>query len=165
MLYKNFPTFLDTILYAFTKDYNVPKSLDELTEIVFKKEISKGYNINNPDENLKRLTNEIFNYPKYLEYALDFLNQEGLVYFDKTKRNNEKSIIITSKGFFKIRTQGFAEKIKTDKYNLRLQRTVWYSALATLVITIYVQFIKPNNLSNDSLNSPISCHCNTSLSK
>ena len=39
MLYENFPRFLDSILLAFSEDYNKSKSLDKLKSIVFKEEL------------------------------------------------------------------------------------------------------------------------------
>lgn len=153
MFHYNFPKFLDKILLAFSNDYNISKSLDELTQIVFKNQITKGYDLNKPNKNLKTITDELFNYPKYLEYALNFLDQEGLIKYDKSAGRNEKSISITSKGFLKIKTEGFSAKIKNDKFNICLQRAVWISALITLGITIYIQLIKTNTSCN--------CTCKT----
>lgn len=148
MFYENFPKFLDRILLAFSNDYNKEKSLDELIQIVFKSQIANGYDLKKPDKNLKTITDELFTYPEYLEYALDFLNQENLINYNKSARSDEKSITITSKGFFKIKTEGFAKKIKNDKFNIRLQRAVWFSALLTVGITIYTQLIKTKTVCN-----------------
>lgn len=157
MFYENFPKFLDKILSAFSEDYNIPKSLDELTQIVFKSQIDKGYDLDKPDENLKTLTNELFTYPEYLKYALDFLSQENLINYNKSARNDEKSITITSKGFFKIKTEGFEKKIKNDKINIRLQRAVWFSALLTVGITIYTQLIKTKTSCNSFSKTSTDC--------
>ena len=161
MFYENFPLFLDSVLFAFSNDYNTVKSVNELKEIVFKKELSKGYDLNTPDENLKRLNSSLFTYVDYLEYALAFLHQEELVIFDKLRRSDEKSVTITSKGFFKIKTEGFATKIKNDKFNLKLQRIVWYSALITLGITVYTQLIKTNTSCNETSKTYVNCNCKT----
>ena len=136
MLYENFPHFLDSILLAFSEDYNNSKSLDKLKSIVFKEELLKGYDLNEPDENLKRISTEIFTYSEYLKYGLDFLNQEGLISYDNIKRDNEDSIKITSNGFFKIKTQGFESKIKDDKELINLQKNTFKVAILSLIVSI-----------------------------
>lgn len=136
MFYENYPQFLDSILFAFSEDYNNSKSLEELKSIVFKREFSKGYDLSKPDENLKRVTNELFTYSDYLRYGLNFLQQEGLITFDGTKRDNEKSINITSNGFFKIKTQGFVDKIKNDKEVIKLQKHTFYIAIFSLLVSV-----------------------------
>ena len=136
MLYKNYPGFLDSILSAFSEDYNNSKSFDELKSIVFKNEISEGYDLNKPDENLKRFTTELFTYSDYLKYGLIFLKQEGLINFDESKRDNEKGISITSNGFFKIKTQGFEDKINNDKEVIRLQSRTLIVAIFSLIVSV-----------------------------
>ncbi len=151
MFYKNYLKFLDSILRCFSDDYNNSKSVDDLKQFVFKNVLSKGYDINKPDKNLKRITEEVFTYTDYLKYGIEFLKQEGLITYDDTKRDSEKSVRITSKGFNKIKTEGFYKKSKNDKINVWLQRSVWFSALATLCITLYTQFIRTKS----------DCICNT----
>ena len=159
MLYDNFPKYLDDILLSFSNDLDQTKSINELTKIVFKKEVSKKYDLNKPIENSRMLGNEVHTYPSYLRYALDFLHQEGYVVFDYTKRADEKSVYVTTKGFYKIRTEGFAKKIKNDRRKTCLQIAVWITALITFCITLYGQYnqyfvknIQPSNIS-------INCTC------
>lgn len=136
MFHENFPKFLDSVLLAFSDDYNKSKSIEELKIIVFKDELSKGYSLDKPDENLQKLANSLFTYIEYLEYALNFLAQEGLVNYDESKRKDEKSITITSKGFFKIKTEGFAKKIKSDKKVIKLQKNTLKVAIFSLIVSV-----------------------------
>lgn len=136
MFYKNFPKFLDTILLSFSDDYNKSKSIEELKNIVFKEELSKGYDLAKPDGNLKKLADSLFTYVDYLKYALNFLNQEGLVNYDESKRTDEKSITITSKGFFKIKTESYTNKIKNEKRNIKLQKWTFILAIISLAVSI-----------------------------
>jgi hypothetical protein len=159
MLYNNFPKYLDDILLSFSNDLNRYKSVRQLTGIVFKKEVSKKYDLSKPIENSTMLGNELFTYPSYIRYALEFLHREDYVIFDNTKRDDEESVIITSKGFYKIKTEGFAKKIRNDKRKSHLQFAVWITALITFCITLYGQynqyFVKKVQPSNISIN----CTC------
>ena len=155
MFYKNYPRFLDSILKCFTEDYKESKTIDQIKKIVFKDEISKGYDLDTPDENVDRLSDEVFTYTEYLIFALSFLHNDNLVVFDE--KNN--SVTITTKGFFKIKTEGFEKKISNDRINLNLQRAVWVSILLTFSITIYNSFKKTSSCScttskNCSYNTP-----------
>ena len=62
MFYKNYPRFLDSILKCFTEDYKESKTIDQIKKIVFKDEISKDYDLDTPDENVDRLSDEVFTY-------------------------------------------------------------------------------------------------------
>lgn len=141
MLYENFPKLLDSILLAFSEDYNSLKSLDELKQIVFKDVLGKGYSLSHLDENIKILGKEIFTSSEYLKYGLNFLSQEGLIIFDISKRDDEKSIKITSNGFFKIKTQGFEAKINNDKELIELQKTTLKVARISLIVSIISVFV------------------------
>ena len=118
MFYKNYLKFLDSILRCFSDDYNNSKSVDDLKQFVFKNALSKGYDINKSDENLKRITEEVFTYTDYLKYGIEFLKQEGLITYDDTKRDSEKNVRITSKGFNKIKTEGFYKKSGVNKVTI-----------------------------------------------
>src|SRR6187402_716427 len=111
MFYENYPRFLDSILLALIDNYQNSKTLDELKNIVFKDELSKGYKLDTPNENIKRLSDEVFTYTEYLKFAISFLHNDGLLIYDESK----EIIKITSKGFLKIKPEGFSDKIKNDK--------------------------------------------------
>lgn len=158
MFYENFPKFLDAILISFSDDFNAEKSLEELTQIIFKEQIDKGHDLTKPDDNLKKLGDKMFTYPSYLIYALNFLQQEGLIIYDLTLRGNQKSIKITSKGFFKIKTESFSEKITNDKQLIFLQKVAVKIAIVSLfvstfsvIISLYFSTNSKKNTSNNSV--------------
>lgn len=122
MLQENFPKLLDRILSAFLDNYNSPKSLDELKSTVFIDILGKDYSLENLDKNLEIACKEIFDYTDYIKYGLNFLQEEGLIIYDSSKMDNEKSVRITSKGFFKIKTESFSDKIESDKQIKNLQK-------------------------------------------
>lgn len=161
MFEKNFPFFLDAILQSFVNDYNQIKSVDSLKSIVFKKEHSKKYNKKPSNANLDRLAKEVIHDSNYLIYALNFLQQEELIVYDNSKYNNVDSITITSKGYFKIKTEGFSRKIKNDRINVYLQRSVWLSALFSVILSFCTYFIRTKNACSDISKISINCSCNT----
>lgn len=151
MLHKKFPKFLDKILLAFTDDFNQPKSLEQLKQIVFKKELSSNTNNLTADEHLSRMFTQAIDYNEYLEHALSFLQQEKLVVL------NDANYSITSKGYFKIKTESFVQKIKNDKLKNILQISVWVAALFTFLAMIYTTFIKTTGVPQQNIH--INCTC------
>lgn len=152
---ENFPKLLDDILLSFSNDFNIPKSIDELKTIVFKKQLSKEYTSKNVDKNFDRFFKETDVYYEFLDYLLSFLHQEKLIVYNKSSIKAQSLVTITSKGFFKIKTESFHEKIRNDKYKTRLQISVWIVALLSFFITIFNQFITIR-----SSNVSINCICN-----
>ena len=165
MFYENFPKFLDAILISFSDDFNAEKSLEELTQIIFKEQIDKGYDITKPDENLKKLADELFTYPSYLIYALNFLQQEGLIIYNFTLRDNEKSIKITSKGFFKVKTESFSEKIANDKQLIFLQKVTVKIAIVSLFVSTFSVIISLYFSTNSKKNTSDSIVPKTSYNR
>lgn len=152
---KDFAKSLDSILKAFTLDFNKEKSIDELVNILFEKEIKTK-----PDNKNYSATvfGKMFDFKDYTKYCLNFLKDENLIDYSEEK----ELVKIKSKGFLKIRTEGFYQKIKNDKRNLWLQRSVWISIIITLFLNIFIQIIKPsffNENSNPKINSICDCKC------
>lgn len=156
MLHENFPRLLDRILLAFLKDYNVPKSLDELKPTVFIDILGEGYSLDNLEKNLEIFCKETFDYTDYIKYGLNFLQQEGLITYDSSKRDDEKSVIITSKGFFKIKTESFSDKIENYKQIKKLQKNTLKVAIFSLVVSIIsviVTALLSSQYNDDNLNN------------
>ena len=165
MFYENYPKFLDSILLAFSNDFNKEKSLIELKNIVFKDYLSKGFSLQDLDKNLDILTKETFTYSKYLKYGLHFLQQEELINYDESKTDRTKSIFITSKGFHKIKTQGFEEKIITDREIIELQKNTLLTArrslfvsIIAIILTTYFSIRTNENMSNNNASKTSSNH-------
>ena len=141
MLYENYPKFLDSILKAFSEDYNKELSLNDLKSVVFKNYLNKGYSLGDLDKNLEILVKETFTYSDYLIYGLNFLEKEELIIYDKSKTDRTKSINITSKGFNKIKTEGFEEKILNDKKVIKLQKDTLITAKFSLIVSVIALII------------------------
>ena len=149
MTNRNFSKTLDTILLSFVKDYNKPKTLDELNKLVFPEDFEKEYPKETPDKNISHLIEREITNKNYLEYALEFLNQEDLVVYDSKTNAGQ----ITSKGFLKIETQGFEDKIKYDKNILELQNTTLKVAKISLFVSIISVIVTAyfSNKTNESV--------------
>lgn len=123
-MHKNPSKFLDVILKHLANDFNKSKNLNDLTILIFSKEIQKHHSITQGFI-AEQYETDILN-------ALLFLKNEKLV-----ESNNNYDFYITTKGFIKYKTENFTQEIRNKTVNLWLQRLTWVCAFFALLISVY----------------------------
>ena len=133
--------FFDNILKFLSSDYNRIFTIEEVVLEVYKKQIVENNN-NNNNSNIG--LDGIFA-DKYYESnvlnAVMFLNSQGFVAYNEIN----KTVLINTKGFVKIKTEGFAKEIQNKEVNLWLQRSTWFCSIIALGLSVYTIFFNSKN--------------------
>lgn len=122
----------DKILKYLSNDFNSSKSVNEITNIVFSKEL-KNKDPFDLSILLTQYENDTLN-------SLLFLKNESLV-----DSNDNVNFYITTKGFIKINTENFTQEIQNKKVNVWLQRGAWFCSILALFFSVYASFFKNVN--------------------
>lgn len=134
---KNPANFFDKILTFLSSDYNRSFTIDEIVNDVYKEEIVQN---SKSSSGLKGLTADT-HYKSNVINAIMFLKSQGLVAYDEQK----ETAFINTKGFIKIKTEGFVKEIRNKKVNLWLQRGTWVASIIALSLSVYTIFFNSKN--------------------
>lgn len=131
---RNPAKFFDGILNYLSTDYNKTFTIDEIIAKIYKKNIKNNAKSSSGLDGLladKYYKSNVIN-------AVMFLHSQDLISYDE----KDQTVFINTKGFVKIKTEGFVKEIRNKKVNLWLQRFSWFGAILAVSITVYVQFFK-----------------------
>lgn len=140
---KNPQEFFDKILELLSSDFNKKWTVDLITSHLISEE--------KPD---------IFSEPMIREQtktdvknSLLFLSSESLVLYNPYL----ETVCITTKGFVKIKSEGFQKEIKNKRLNTKLQRVTWISSIIAVVLST-VSFITTQCSANGVYTTSSNCN-------
>src|SRR5690554_1271426 len=142
--------FFDAILKLLSSDFNKAWTVRTITDHLMSQEKTDAYS-----ESIIRKQTETD-----VKNSLLFLSNDSLTSYNPC----QEIAYITTKGFVKIKTEGFQKEIKNKRLNIRLQRGTWISSIIAVVLSTG-SFITTQCSANDVYTTSLNCsHNNETIS-